>query len=106
MAKFPAVNNREFVNADQGIDSGYQGRPLPEFRGRRKIRPGASCRTSQYGRAQVARSLLEPMGEPQGGTTKTLFWRQALLSPVEPDERPAQTAAMPVVLAGLAAVAG
>jgi hypothetical protein len=27
MAKFPAVNNREFVNADQGIDSGYQGRP-------------------------------------------------------------------------------
>ena len=46
MAKFPAVNNREFVNADQGIDSGYQGRPLPAFLGRRKIRPGASCRTS------------------------------------------------------------
>ena len=27
MAKFPAVNNREIVNAEQGIDSGYQGRP-------------------------------------------------------------------------------
>ena len=105
MAKFPAVNNREFVNADQGIDSGDQGRPLNSV-GRRQFRPGASCRTSPTRRAQVARSLLEPMGEPQGGTTKTLFWRQALLSPVEPDERPAQTAAMPVVLAGLAAVAG
>ena len=40
ITKFPAVNNREFVNADQGIDSGYQGRP-PEFRGAAKIRPGA-----------------------------------------------------------------
>ena len=34
MAKFPAVNNRVFVNADQGIDSGYQGRPPPDFRSR------------------------------------------------------------------------
>jgi hypothetical protein len=50
MAKFPAVNNREFVNADQGIASGYQGRPLPEVGGE-EIWPVASCRTSPYGRA-------------------------------------------------------
>jgi hypothetical protein len=85
MAKFPAVNNREFVNADQGINSGDQGRPLNSV-GRRLIRPGASCRTSPTRPRSGARSLLEPMGEPQGGTTKTLFWRQALLSPAEPDE--------------------
>ena len=36
MAKFPAVNNREFVNADQGIDSRGSGK-TPEFRGAAKL---------------------------------------------------------------------
>lgn len=47
----------------------------------------------QLGQPQVARTLLEAMGEPPGGPTLTLLWRHVLLGRAERDEQAARVAA-------------